>query len=71
VGPTWQSLNVRRRYHEGAHAPFLRSSRDKDNVGVLHPLKVLKKHNLRMTSKHGLWTGTFGLRLKAYMMRRA
>jgi hypothetical protein len=24
-----------------------------------------------MSSKHGLWTGTFGLRLKAYTMRRA
>jgi hypothetical protein len=24
-----------------------------------------------MSSKHGLWTGTFGLRMKAYTMRRA
>jgi hypothetical protein len=30
-----------------------------------------QKHNLTMSSKHGLWTGTFGLRLKAYTMRRA
>jgi hypothetical protein len=30
-----------------------------------------QKHNLTMSSKHGLWTGTFGLRLKAYTIRRA
>jgi hypothetical protein len=30
-----------------------------------------QKRNLTMSSKHGLWTGTFGFRLKAYMMRRA
>jgi hypothetical protein len=29
-----------------------------------------QKCNLTMSSKHGLWTGTFGLRLKAYTMRR-
>jgi hypothetical protein len=29
-----------------------------------------QKHNLTMSSKHGLWTGTFGLKLKAYTMRR-
>jgi hypothetical protein len=30
-----------------------------------------QKRNLTMSSKHGLWTGTFELRLKAYTMRRA
>jgi hypothetical protein len=30
-----------------------------------------QKRNLIMSSKHGLWTGTFGLRIKAYAMRRA
>jgi hypothetical protein len=30
-----------------------------------------QKRNLTMSSKHGLWTGTFILRLKAYTMRRA
>jgi hypothetical protein len=30
-----------------------------------------QKHELTMSSKYGLWTGTFGLRLKAYTMRRA
>jgi hypothetical protein len=30
-----------------------------------------QKRKLTMSSKHGLWTGTFGLRLKAYTMRRA
>jgi hypothetical protein len=30
-----------------------------------------QKRNLTMYSKYGLWTGTFGLRIKAYTMRRA
>jgi hypothetical protein len=30
-----------------------------------------QKRNLTISSKHGLWTGTFGLKLKAYTMRRA
>jgi hypothetical protein len=30
-----------------------------------------QKHNLTMSSKHGLWTGTFRLKIKAYTMRRA
>jgi hypothetical protein len=30
-----------------------------------------KKCNLTISSKHGLWTGTFGLRIKAYTMGRA
>jgi hypothetical protein len=30
-----------------------------------------QKRNLTISSKHGLWTGTFGLMLKAYPMRRA
>ena len=30
-----------------------------------------QKRNLTMSSKHGLWTGTFGLRIKTYTMRRA
>jgi hypothetical protein len=30
-----------------------------------------QKRNLIMSSKHGLWTGTFGLKIKAYTMGRA
>jgi hypothetical protein len=30
-----------------------------------------QKRNLTMSSKYGIWTGTFGLRLKAYTMRKA
>jgi hypothetical protein len=30
-----------------------------------------QKRNLTMSSKYGLWTGTFGLIIKAYTMRRA
>jgi hypothetical protein len=30
-----------------------------------------QKRNLTMSSKHGLWTGTFGLKIKAYTMGRA
>jgi hypothetical protein len=30
-----------------------------------------QKRNLTMSSKYSLWTGTFGLRIKAYTMRRA
>jgi hypothetical protein len=28
-----------------------------------------QKHNLTMSSKHGLWTCIFGFMIKAYMMR--
>jgi hypothetical protein len=30
-----------------------------------------QKRNLTMYSKYGIWIGTFGLRLKAYTMRKA
>jgi hypothetical protein len=30
-----------------------------------------QKRNLTISSKHGLWTGTFGLKLKAYTKRKA
>jgi hypothetical protein len=57
---------------------------DLELAAVLHALKIWRhycwgpsssegpqKHNLTMSSKYGLWTGTFGFMIKAYTMRRA